>query len=96
MRGEADKKSLDRWHRREVERVLAAELNRTLEAKRMAEVQAKAEWMSVSHGALTPDSNLLVKHACVAIEKASGEYGQALARWKGFVLWGVVPEDLGE
>jgi hypothetical protein len=96
MHGEANKKSFDWWQRREVERMLANELNRTREAVRMAEVRWKEALETQADRAVPPDSNLQVMQAGMAVRSAYKEYMAALREWTEFVLRGMAPEDLGE
>ena len=94
MNGESARKVLDWCEKREMERVLATELNRTQEAVRMADVLAQEAWESTRQGVLSPDSNLMVKQTCQAVEEARQEYAVALARWKQFVIYGKAPQKL--
>jgi hypothetical protein len=81
--------------KRQIERVLAGEL--AVASEELSRAQARLRIVmrnAVEHGALPPDSNLMVSQACEASMRANEAYRVALDRWKGFVIHGVVPQDL--
>jgi hypothetical protein len=84
----------DRFRRREIEIVLAAELQAAQEAFRSA-VSRQSEIMErVPSGIPAPDSNLRLELAARERGIAYAALQVAIARWKDFASRGIVPEDL--
>lgn len=89
-----DSGHLDAWTRRQVEQVLASELNIAGEAVRLANLH----WHDLTgphpSDAQRPDSNVEHRQALAACTRAQQAWQIAIDRWLDFVKNGTIPEEL--
>jgi len=90
----ATKPVLTQLRKRDIERILAFDLNQQQAAVHMAQVGVAMALEAVPNGVMPPDSNLTIKQALNKAREAQAGYQRALERWKRFVLHGTIPDDV--
>jgi hypothetical protein len=85
-----------RFLRREIEKLLVADLSAAQEDFRLANIRLAEITAQVPTGIPAPDSNLRITQAGQDCRYCYEVLLVALERWKQFVAGGLVPEDLRE
>jgi|HubBroStandDraft_1064217.scaffolds.fasta_scaffold279178_1 hypothetical protein len=85
---------LDAWKLRQVEQLLARELQAAAEQVRLANLHLHDITGPRPSGAQWPDSKLEAHQARAACTRAHAAWLTATDRWVAFVTEGTVPEDL--
>lgn len=84
----------DWWEKREVLKVLSAELNAAHDALRTAQLDIKNAQKAAQGGAEPPDSTVAIQAAYQHTERVQRKYWLAIERWKNFLIHGTVPEEI--
>lgn len=85
---------LDPFQKRAVAQALAEQMQRTQERVRLTRRRLDDLLAAIPTGIPQPDSSLLIKQAADEYKDALRASNDALERWKNFVAYDVVPDDL--
>ena len=91
---ESPRKKLDLWQKVRIQRLLADDLHSKHAALYAAQHRIGKALKSASDGVMPPDSNFMVKQACLESEFARAALKTSLERWKHFVISETVPDDV--
>lgn len=94
LMAESPQRKLDLWHKVNIQRILADDLHSKHAALYGAQHRVGKALKSTSDGVMPPDSNLMVKQACLEFEFARAALEKSLERWKNFVISETVPGDI--
>lgn len=85
---------IDWWKKREIEKMLTAQLHEAHEAFRLANIRLNDMVDMAGSGIPAPDSNLAISQAHRECERTFQRWSNAIDRLKRFIVKGTIPEDL--